>query len=600
MKRIVQWLQKNVGSFFQVHKSIKAKIFVSFSCLTMVIATLISLYWSQFTIHSTTSALVDSMEKSLDSSLAQVENAVEDVRKMHTTLIYETTATDYLFDQDLRAPNKEWFEKYNQVYSSIRLMTVNLSRTVLGTGIFKANGETCTIGTTSLPQDTHLSQEIWERPNESVVFSLEKDRGERSSEVMRYLYVGRVIAENDQEQAVIITRMNDSVFERVFEQTTYPGGFILLLDSQGNLVYDSSPGELQEVKSALIAGEGEDAPYTTLSHTSAVSGFRGILAIPNQYISQINATTYLQTTVIILVMVLIVAVISSVVTNKITFSLKRLSENMRQFGTEILPGETVHFAKIDSSDEIGELNRAFLRMTDQIHWLMDDIRLREEQKRKMEIQVLRAQISPHFLYNSLNTINYLAVLQNVDNIRVLTMSLIDLLQGAVNVDDQLIPLDDELKYSKSYLNIQRYRFPQEIQVEYQISPETLRWKVPKMILQPIVENALIHGLADTQKEKRLRICAYSLDQKELICTVTDNGVGMSEERIQQVMSQKNNENKMRFSGIGIGNVDARIKMQFGKQYGISIFSQEGVFTTVEISLPVIEEKETGNNKGGQK
>ncbi len=168
------------------------------------------------------------------------------------------------------------------------------------------------------------------------------------------------------------------------------------------------------------------------------------------------------------------------------------------------------------------------------------------------------------------------------------------------MDDQLIPLDDELKYSKSYLNIQRYRFPQEIQVEYQISPETLRWKVPKMILQPIVENALIHGLADTQKEKRLRICAYSLDQKELICTVTDNGVGMSEERIQQVMRQKNNENKMRFSGIGIGNVDARIKMQFGKQYGISIFSQEGVFTTVEISLPVIEEKETGNNKGGQK
>ena len=82
--------------------------------------------------------------------------------------------------------------------------------------------------------------------------------------------------------------------------------------------------------------------------------------------------------------------------------------------------------------------------------------------------------------------------------------------------------------------------------------------------------------------------------------MTDNGVGMSEERIQQVMRQKNNENKMRFSGIGIGNVDARIKMQFGKQYGISIFSQEGVFTTVEISLPVIEEKETGNNKGGQK
>ena len=118
MKRVVQWLQKNVGSFFQVHKSIKAKIFVSFSCLTIVIATLISLYWSQFTINSTTSALVDSMEKSLDSSLAQVENAVEDVRKMHTTLIYETTATDYLFDQDLRAPNKDWFEKYNQVYSS--------------------------------------------------------------------------------------------------------------------------------------------------------------------------------------------------------------------------------------------------------------------------------------------------------------------------------------------------------------------------------------------------------------------------------------------------------------------------------------------------
>jgi two-component system sensor histidine kinase YesM len=286
------------------------------------------------------------------------------------------------------------------------------------------------------------------------------------------------------------------------------------------------------------------------------------------------------------------------ISNKITLRLRNLEYNMEKVGDGAIPD----LFPIRGEDEVGKLNRTYLRMLGQIKKLMEDIKENERQKRQMEIKVLRAQISPHFLYNSLNTIGYLAMMQNAKNIHGLVSSLINLLQAAVKVDDILIPLSSELDYVKSYLAIQLYRFSRQPHIDFRLDSLAYGCMVPKMILQPIVENALIHGLRDGQENPVITIKAYPLDTS-LIISISDNGVGISEGKIREILSMEagydNDLRNLRFSGIGVSNVHARIRLQFGEPYGLSIYSRERLFTTVEMRLPIVKDGKEGNNLANQ-
>lgn len=591
---ILKKISEIFKSFFDVKHSIKAKIFVSFTIATIAITAAISLYWYQVTIKSTTVALRENMEKSTNSSMVQLENAIGDIKEMHSTLIYETNSLEYIIENKYSPPDAEWFKSYKQIYMNLRTMNINFSRTVSGIGIFKVNGETCINGYLPLDNDIFSINEIQslkKSQGSDVIFFTGKAAGETQNEVLKYIFVGRSVLDKGEEKAVIITKLNESIFNRIFSEGVYPKGFVLLLDKGGNVVYDSSPGQYLNEKDRYI--EKTDfsidthnrEKYLVFSKKAKYTGMTVISAIPYEYIDELNKTIRMQLFIMLIIEVLVIAVISMVISDKMTLRLKSLSRNMKKVGN----GSITELSGVNGEDEVGQLSVSFIKMTNQIQKLMQDIKQNERQKREMEIKVLRAQISPHFLYNSLNTINYLALLQNSQNIHVLTSSLIDLLQGAVNVDDQLISVEDEVKYVKSYINVQRYRFPQEIQVDYQIETQVENYKVPKMILQPIVENAIIHGFAEVKKDSMLRIKGYAPDQKSLLFNITDNGIGMSAQKIESVLKNNSNNSKIRFSGIGVGNVDSRIKLQFGDDFGISIYSREKVYTTVEVKLPIIEE-----------
>lgn len=591
---ILKKISEIFKSFFDVKHSIKAKIFVSFTIATIAITAAISLYWYQVTIKSTTVALRENMEKSTNSSMVQLENAIGDIKEMHSTLIYETNSLEYIIENKYSPPDAEWFKSYKQIYMNLRTMNINFSRTVSGIGIFKVNGETCINGYLPLDNDIFSMNEIKslkKSQGSDVIFFTFKAAGETQNEVLKYIFVGRSVLDKGEEKAVIVTKLNESIFNRIFSEGVYPKGFVLLLDKGGNVVYDSSPGQYLNEKDRYIKNPDfsidtqNREKYLVFSKKAKYTGMTVISAIPYEYIDDLNKTIRMQLFIMLIIEVLVIAVISMLISDKMTMRLKSLSRNMKKVGN----GSMTELSGVNGEDEVGQLSVSFIKMTNQIQKLMQDIKQNERQKREMEIKVLRAQISPHFLYNSLNTINYLALLQNSQNIHVLTASLIDLLQGAVNVDDQLISVEDEVKYVKSYINVQRYRFPQEIQVDYQIEKQVENYKVPKMILQPIVENAIIHGFAEVKKDSMLRIKAYAPDQKSLLFNITDNGIGMSAQKIESVLKNNSNNSKIRFSGIGVGNVDSRIKLQFGDDFGISIYSSEKVYTTVEVKLPIIEE-----------
>ncbi len=241
------------------------------------------------------------------------------------------------------------------------------------------------------------------------------------------------------------------------------------------------------------------------------------------------------------------------------------------------------------NDEFSELNQCFNEMATNTKQLIKDIKENEMQKRELEIRALQAQINPHFLANTLNTVSYIASLKKENNIVQLIDSILTLLNGCMRNDNSLISVEEEILFLKSYITTQEIRLFGSFTIQYSIDPSIHSCLIPRFLLQPVLENALIHGVEPSGKAG-LIVVKGSLHEGKLHFSVTDNGVGMNQEQIAQLLQSDNLKDRGRLNGIGISNVQNRIKLLYGPEFGLLINSVEAVFTTVDIYLPVIREK----------
>jgi two-component system sensor histidine kinase YesM len=223
-----------------------------------------------------------------------------------------------------------------------------------------------------------------------------------------------------------------------------------------------------------------------------------------------------------------------------------------------------------------------------IRELINDINHREKEKRKSDLRVLQSQINPHFLHNTLNTIKFLAVLQGADNIKSVSESLSTLLH--INMDERnLISVEEELEYIRSYLNIQKFKYSNKFNASFHIEEEIKTCMVLKLLLQPIIENALEYGIGPLPTQGDILIKIYK-DGQALKLRVQDNGPGMDQELIAKLL-----DNSIQTKGIGIRNTISRIKLNFGDDFGIFILSEPYLYTIVEISVPLIIGEEVENH-----
>lgn len=238
------------------------------------------------------------------------------------------------------------------------------------------------------------------------------------------------------------------------------------------------------------------------------------------------------------------------------------------------------------NDEFSELNRCFNAMAANTNQLIADIKEQEVQKRDLEIRALQAQINPHFLANALNMVSYVASLKKETNIVQMINSILTLLNGCMRNDSSFITVEEEITFLKSYLSIQEARLLGSFSVQYDVDPSIYLCRIPRFLLQPVVENALIHGIEPAGNAGLIVIKGLCCDGK-LQFSVTDNGVGMNKEQIDRLLSYSDDKDKERLSGIGIANVRDRIELLYGPEYGLRINSIEGVFTTVDIYLSML-------------
>jgi len=270
-------------------------------------------------------------------------------------------------------------------------------------------------------------------------------------------------------------------------------------------------------------------------------------------------------------------IIGSIVISKfITMPLKKLSESMKG----IQSGE-FNIVNIKTyNDEVGELKKGYNIAISQINLLLDKIRKDEKIKRQNELNLLMSQIKPHFLYNTFDTINSLALLGKNKTIYEMIKALGKFYRTSLNNGKDIITVKEEINTVKSYLIIQNIRYEDMFEVEYDLDPRCDDFKIIKLVLQPLVENAIYHGIRSSKDKGKIRI-STSQDEEKVILTLEDNGNGMEESQVRNI-----NENKT--TGIGVRTTKERLRVFYGDEHEFIVESKKNVGTRITIKMPRIK------------
>lgn len=350
---------------------------------------------------------------------------------------------------------------------------------------------------------------------------------------------------------------------------------IVILDSDGNIVYYKDLSMNEDEKRKLGTIKDRDANYI-IQNNKLITTYK----IENTDwtligIASLKELHTLKNNLIKLfflsggVSLLIIIGINLLLSNKIIKPIKRLEKHVNDFS--IMPLDESKDSGI--SEEVLSLTKNFNAMTEKINYL-----------REYEIKVLHSQINPHFLYNTLDTIIWMAEFQDTEKVISITKALANFFRISLSNGREMISLKEEIEHIKEYLFIQKQRYEDKLNYSFEISEEILEIEVPKIILQPIVENSIYHGIKNLDGAGEIKI-SFMVMGENIEIVIEDNGVGF-------VNTQK--KNNLKIGGIGIGNVDKRIKFYYGENYGVIIDDKLKKGAKVVIRLPYI------NNKGEKK
>lgn len=285
---------------------------------------------------------------------------------------------------------------------------------------------------------------------------------------------------------------------------------------------------------------------------------------------------------LLLLLIMLGFVTAFLVSGSISNPIRRLNRLMRKV-------EKGHFdvvAEQDSMDEVGHLSRTFNRMTAEIKELIEQIKLEEKKKRSAELNALQNQINPHFIYNTLSVIKWMSQAQMADNITEAIDDMIKVLSFSTRNTREFVSVEEETAFIRSYLELLQLRYFNVFDFEIDVDPGVLGCRTLKFMVQPFVENAVFHGFAGDARQYKLIIRAER-EGGDVQFTISDNGMGMPEERLGELLQQEMSDAQT-INSIGVGNVSRRLKLHFGEKYGVAIDSREGEGTTVRILIPAME------------
>lgn len=368
-------------------------------------------------------------------------------------------------------------------------------------------------------------------------------------------------------------------------------GYCYIADKKSNIIYHPQQqliysGLKEEKYNYLKDGSHvkKDAIYSVQSLDNCDWKIIGVCYIDEMITNKVNhimKTLFAIFLVVVLFTVIIIRFFSKLFTNPA----KELANAMQEFEKDTNHFE---FKTIEGTAEITSLTESFEHMVVQIKELVEKVRQEEITLRKTELKALQAQINPHFLYNTLDAIAWLCEEERYKDAVEMVNSLAKLFRISISRGHELITIEKEMQHAKSYLKIQNFRYKNQFTYSFDVDEECLNYLCNKITLQPIIENAIYHGIDRMVDEGKINIGIHQKDDR-IIFTVEDNGVGMTEEQCEEILHEDASDRV----GIGIKNVNDRIKIYFGEEYGLTIQSELDEGTRVTISMPKITENDYG-------
>ncbi len=397
----------------------------------------------------------------------------------------------------------------------------------------------------------------------------------------------------NQIKGVILIDIKLDAIKNIIENSR-PGtaGFIYIMDINKEIVYTPVNNIVYRIKNEWIENINNDIiikningeNYQLTKIDSKYTGWETIGVFhESESLRVIKYIRYYSFVVAILALI-IAEILVIIFTRSIVNPIQKLKRLMRKAQEGDL---TVSF-NAKYNDEIGELGGSFNTMVKEINNLIKLVQIEEKNKRLAEMNVLQAQIKPHFMYNTLDTIRWMAEEHNEEDIVEIIEAFTNLLRISLSKGKEVISVKEELSHVQSYLIIQKIRYEDKLNYEIQFDKEILDYKLIKLILQPLVENAIYHGIKEKRGNGRILITG-KIENNLLCFTVADNGKGMDEETLNKINNMlNNNDGNKNQIGYGIFNVNERIKIIHGSEYGLVYRSILGEGTIVELRHPIIE------------
>lgn len=397
------------------------------------------------------------------------------------------------------------------------------------------------------------------------------------------MLAARALRTGDEPIGYAVMSLSPAQLETLFSAYAGTGG-ILLLDPYWESVYSSEgagdEGLAPRLREQLLSGEAlsDGSGGSFYVHESEDTGFFLLYRQPEPVADWVMRLLYLVAGLTIVICIALCAMVSMMLSRQLFKPVRELNAAMGA----VEEGKLETRLAVRSTDELGQLAGRFNRMTERLCAHLEESVRRRQELSDAQIRMMQAQLNPHFLYNTLDTVKWMGKINNVPEVATVAADLADILRSSIS-GDEFVTLGEELTTLDRYVEIQSIRFPGKFRLEKDIDEAALDVQVPKLMLQPIVENAILHGFADTGGSI---VVTARLGDTELELTVTDDGCGMSEESLRLFR-----EGGRAGEHLGLRNVDAILRLHYGDAYGLRFPPVSGRGTCVAISLPVVRKEE---------
>ena len=528
----------------------------------------------------------------IDQVNRSVENYLKTVMKLSDSLYYSI-----IKNADLSDPSVG--ERFNLLYENNMDQTDSIA-------LFSADGELLeSVPALRVRNNLDVTREAWfsytldRTENQHFFLPQVQQIFESSSDQYRWVIpmtrVVEITKGTDTVQGILLIHLNYTGLKLLLDGVTLGNeGYIYLIDGNGEIIYHPRAQLIDsglEHENNRAVSEYRDGIYQETFHgeervitvkSVGYTGWKLIGVAPRQTVSLNSLKTQLLVVFVAAFILFLMSLVNSYISSRITTPIRKLELSVN----EIEKGNLNAKVDAEGSYEIRHLGQSVQNMAKQIQVLMADIVSEHEKKRKQEFDTLQSQINPHFLYNTLDIIVWMIENEKPDQAVKAVTALARFFRISLSRGKSIITVKDELEHVRNYLMIQHMRFKNRFSYTIEAEDEVLELASLKLMLRPLVENAIYHGMEFMDGDGEIFISAWK-EGEDLYLKVSDNGLGMTEEQVARLFSDMPHTGSSRGSGIGVKNVNERIRLYFGSEYGLSIESEPDEGTVVTIHLPAV-------------